>query len=316
MFLLPFLCILSTTLARHTGNSYYGYGLRSEDDMKYLYNNNFSEDELIAINNYKSGNAPHFKATDNIFDESLFDNRRMFGWVSKLLRKNKNKTSTQQPRYEDLINDKLFYLNLSRNLSDNLTKLTNVLDHFTKSIKEKPLIRVSRSLNDAQNETVINENTDTTNSTDKANETDTDYNTSESSNRTEIVEDTDKAEEPNEPIDGRRSFKSVELEHKLLSAINDTLNVIQYKIQTVSNIQELFSDRLMYKVGYIAGSLTAIKGLIDEIQLNVKKDTQLDDKYILYMYDTVNRIKESTGRLLELLNVYVDKATSELIANK
>ncbi|XP_045508856.1 uncharacterized protein LOC123704518 [Colias croceus] len=314
MFLFPFLCILSTTLARHTGNSYYGYGLRSEDDMKHLYNNNFSEDELIAINNYKSGNAPYFKATDNIFDESLFDNRRMFGWVSKLLRKNKNKTSTQQPRYEDLINEKLFYLNLSRNLSDNLTKLTNVLDHFTKSIKEKPLLRVSRSVDDAQNETDLNENTDTINSTDKTNDTDTDNNTSDSYNRTEIV---DKTEEPNEPIDGRRSFKSVELEHKLLSAINDTLNVIQYKIQTVSNIQELFSDRLMYKVGYIAGSLTAIKGLIDEIHLNVvKNDTQLDDKYILNMYDTVNRIKESSGRLLELLNVYVDKATSELIANK
>ncbi|XP_038220476.1 uncharacterized protein LOC119838561 [Zerene cesonia] len=291
--------------------------------MKHLYNNNFSEDELIAINNYKSGNAPNFKATDNVFDDSLFDNRRIFGWVSKLLRKNKNETSPKQPRYEDLINDKIFYLHLSRNLTDNLTKLTNVLDHFTKSLKEKPLIngirRVSRSVDDVQNKTDVNENKVTMNSTDETKEIGTDNKTSDDgSNKTiNTAEETkDETEKPNQPS-GRRSFKSVELEHKLLSAINDTLNVIQYKIRTVSNIQELFSDRLMYKVGYIAGSLTAVKGLIDELQMNVvKNDTELDDKYILYMYDTVNRIKDSSGRLLELLNVYVDKATSELIAFK
>ncbi|CAK1554261.1 unnamed protein product [Leptosia nina] len=358
----------------------------------YLSNNNFSEDEMNAINSYKK--TRHFRSSNrnDIFDPRYFENRRFFSWIPKWLRRKEKKP----PTYQDLVNDKIYYLHLTQNLTENLGQLTNILDAFTKALKEKSLItsnvRIRRDINNTEVTTTGHmNNTDKVNGASqengqidiatevikvdsdthkpverkKANEFKQDFyeeknmedisdstltksemkqvkgipkedfyedkqfesiNGRRSLNRFEkATEDktnsnhvTEHVYEEKKTIDnipsGRRSFNSNELKRKLISSINDTVNVIQFKLKSVTNVREIFSDRVLFNIGYISGALTTVRGLVNELQAAVSKNVVvLDEKFILDLYDTITKVNSATARMLDKLNRFVDEATKGLI---
>ncbi|CAH4033105.1 unnamed protein product [Pieris brassicae] len=287
MILPVLMCLLSEILAYQRYDNFYDRNYNHRSINQNYFDNNFSEDEINAINEYKKGMNFRASVRHQVFDPQ-FENRRVFGWIKKLFKKNE----TKKVKYEDLVNNKIFYLHLTRNLTDNLSQLTKVLDKFTNSLKDQsiisPTLRITRSVNDSE----ILEAVNTANGT-----TDNVTTTENITNRL-------------------RTLNTLDFKLKLLSSINDTLNIVLYKFKPASNAQEVFGDNLLFNVGFLSGSASTLKAFIDELQNISKKNVLImDENFVMQLYDTVDKINGVSDKLLNKLNLYMDKATRELEKN-
>lgn len=205
-FINSFTGILSEILAYQSHENFYDINFNQRSINEYLYNNIFSEDEINAINEYKKGRNFRASTRNKIF-ERQFENRRLFGWIKNLLKKEEPK----KLKYEDLVTNKIFYLRLAKHLTDNLSKLTNVLDKFTKELKEKSIINATLRRKRSVNGSEILEATNTDNK------------------NTDVAATTENSEAKEIITNGRRTFYSLDFKQNIISSINDTLNIVLYK---------------------------------------------------------------------------------------
>ncbi|XP_052746062.1 uncharacterized protein LOC128199664 [Bicyclus anynana] len=285
------------------------------------------------------------------------ESRRIFKWIKNLLYKNTTnitKSSTQsnsvtqsitynssripdheipqtKPTYEEVLNERIRFRKIERNLTETLDKLSRILNQILNIVKYTRYQnfhdlhaylpakfgnknrRDKRFKRDVNGTGVLNMKRD-----DEKNKNDAEK--SELIEKIETkLENTTTAENRDVPkpdiAHNRRSMLPVrtndEVKNRLFKYIDEAFADIAKKIDSLKDTKRMFSKDVSYRVGYIISNIDTLQVNMMNMKLEMDKNKYVwDDRKILNLYDTVKISNQAITDLLDILKVYVDKSVN------
>ncbi|XP_069364527.1 uncharacterized protein [Maniola hyperantus] len=253
---------------------------------------------------------PLFKENSS---DSSNESRRLFDWIKKVLNKNDTKGTTQKTRtYEELMNEKIRFRQMEKNLTETLTKLSHVLNQILNIVKYSRYTHfddIHEFLPTKLRNSQVNRRYNRfKRNVDKVNVVFMKTGKENTSNKTITANETDIAK------NGRRAMSPIqvtnnEVKNRLFQYIDEAFAEIIKKIDSLKSTKQMFSKDVSYQVGYIISNIDTLEVNMLKMKRDMDKNKYIwDDKKILNLYDTVKLSNQAIADLLDILKNYIEKS--------
>ncbi|VVC91297.1 unnamed protein product [Leptidea sinapis] len=243
---------------------------------------------MRAIEKYKKSPPAITRKIDEIFDSALIDAedyRRTPYWILNII-KLKHKRD-QNNEIQNILAERGRQFNKKK-----YTRINNYDNHL-----RKRRVAINNSTDDITNKTSVETNGNDTDKVKDVTVATTDYPDTTTSN---------KSLDMTTATPTRRSLSLNVLKFNLISNINGMLSEIKSKIELFTFVKQKYGDDILFKMGYLSGSLDALKYFVDILQNGIR-DKVWNETNIYQVYETAEKIKFILDKLITMLNAYINE---------